>query len=112
MVPSVTGTVTTQVPMTIVHSKDFTPGSTEADGRRRPLLFRSYGAYGTDVDLSYHEPYLSLLSRGWTIAYAHIRFVRTLLAARCTLQWMIDLSHFFWSVVAVNTVTIGTRTAV
>ncbi len=81
----------TLVPITLVHSKEFKPkhllaaaaaggsqssgggGSSEASPPRA-LLYRSYGAYGTEMDLSFHAPYLSLLNRGWVIAYAHIRY--------------------------------------
>jgi len=57
----------TAVPMTIVHKKGI-----PLDGRN-PALMIGYGAYGHNVEASFHTEYLELLRRNWVIALAHVR---------------------------------------
>eukprot|EP00730_Choanoeca_flexa_P018470 TRINITY_DN8981_c0_g1_i7.p1 TRINITY_DN8981_c0_g1~~TRINITY_DN8981_c0_g1_i7.p1 ORF type:complete len:515 (+),score=98.72 TRINITY_DN8981_c0_g1_i7:995-2539(+) len=56
----------TRVPMTIVHSKHLvdTPA---------PTLALVYGAYGHSLDPVYNAGYVSLLQRGFRLAYCHVR---------------------------------------
>src|SRR3954468_492409 len=56
-----------EVPITIVHGKDFPP----AGGG--PLLLYGYGAYGHGLDPAFAPSRLSLLDRGVAFAYAHVR---------------------------------------
>ena len=56
-----------EVPITIVHGKDFPP----AGGG--PLLLYGYGAYGHGMDPAFSALRLSLLERGVAFAYAHVR---------------------------------------
>ena len=56
-----------EVPITIVHGKDFPP-----DGGG-PLLLYGYGAYGHGLDPAFAPSRLSLLERGIAFAYAHVR---------------------------------------
>ena len=56
-----------EVPITIVHGKDFPP-----DGGG-PLLLYGYGAYGHGMDPAFSALRLSLLERGVAFAYAHVR---------------------------------------
>ncbi|KAK9845992.1 hypothetical protein WJX81_007901 [Elliptochloris bilobata] len=49
-----------------------------ADGERpgpgpSPALLAVYGAYGLPLDVAYRPEYASLLERGWTLAWAHVR---------------------------------------
>jgi len=53
--------------MTIVHKKGI-----PLDGRN-PALMIGYGAYGHNVEASFHTEYLELLRRNWVIALAHVR---------------------------------------
>ncbi|MFO1073728.1 MAG: S9 family peptidase [Geminicoccaceae bacterium] len=57
----------TEVPITIVHRKDFPP----AGGG--PLLLYGYGSYGHGLDPAFAPSRLSLLDRGLAFAYAHVR---------------------------------------
>ena len=56
-----------EIPMTIVHSK-----SIERDSNN-PVLLHGYGAYGVNVEVDFQADVLSLLNRGWIVAYAHVR---------------------------------------
>lgn len=56
-----------EVPITIVHRKDFPP----AGGG--PLFLYGYGSYGHGLDPAFAPSRLSLLERGVAFAYAHVR---------------------------------------
>lgn len=56
-----------EVPMTIMHSK-----SLKMNGAN-PTLVSVYGAYGTPMSPSYNPMYISLIERGWVVAFAHVR---------------------------------------
>lgn len=57
----------TKVPLTIVYSK-------RADHiGQSPGILYGYGAYGEVLDKSFSSDNISLLSRGWVIAYADVR---------------------------------------
>jgi oligopeptidase B len=56
-----------EVPITIVHAKDFPP----AGGG--PLFLYGYGSYGHGLDPAFAPSRLSLLDRGIAFAYAHVR---------------------------------------
>ena len=64
-----------RVPITLIHPK----GYLNSDGlpRRlndpRKLLLKSYGCYGLNLTVDFEISNWSLLERGWTIAYAHVR---------------------------------------
>lgn len=64
-VPSHDGEV---VPLTLLYSQS----KLSLDGSN-PCLINVYGCYGTNLDLSYNPKFLPLLSRGWIIAFAHVR---------------------------------------
>eukprot|EP00943_MAST-04B_sp_MAST-4B-sp1_P002972 g2972.t1 len=55
------------IPMTIVHSKSITRNA------NNPVLLHGYGAYGVNLDVGFQANTLSILSRGWIVAYAHVR---------------------------------------
>ena len=55
------------IPITLIHSKCIEQDSTN------PLLLHGYGAYGTNVEVDFQADILSLLSRKWIVAYAHVR---------------------------------------
>jgi oligopeptidase B len=57
----------THVPVTLIRRCDLT-----RDGNN-PVLLMVYGAYGHSMDLYYRDEILSLLSRGWIVALAHVR---------------------------------------
>ncbi len=44
-------------------------------GRRSPLLLHVYGAYGHPLEVYFKAERLCLLNRGWTLAFAHVRYV-------------------------------------
>ena len=56
-----------RIPITIIHSKSITQDS------KNPLLLYGYGAYGTNLEVDFQADILSLLSRQWVVAYAHVR---------------------------------------
>jgi oligopeptidase B len=56
-----------KVPVTIVYKKGF-----KQDGSQ-PLYLYAYGAYASGVDPDFSTARLSLLDRGFTYAYAHVR---------------------------------------
>lgn len=55
------------VPLTIVHSRKL-----KLDGSN-PALLMGYGAYGEILDTKWCGDLLSLLDRGWVLAFAHVR---------------------------------------
>eukprot|EP00045_Choanoeca_perplexa_P004013 m.34918 g.34918 ORF g.34918 m.34918 type:complete len:735 (-) comp12353_c0_seq1:26-2230(-) len=55
-----------QVPVTLVQSKHL--GNTPA-----PMLVLVYGAYGHNLEPCYNAAYVSLLQRGFRLAYCHVR---------------------------------------
>ncbi|XP_015277491.1 PREDICTED: prolyl endopeptidase-like [Gekko japonicus] len=55
------------VPITVFHK----PNSVEL--HRKPLLIHVYGAYGTDVNMSFKPENLMLIEDGWILAYCHVR---------------------------------------
>jgi oligopeptidase B len=57
----------TKVPISLVYKKGF-----KKDGHA-PLLLYGYGSYGANMDASFSSTRLSLLSRGFVFAIAHIR---------------------------------------
>jgi hypothetical protein len=58
-----------KVPLTIVYSREFWQKG------QRPGLLIGYGAYGEDLDKSWCSDRLSLLDRGWVVAFADVRLV-------------------------------------
>jgi oligopeptidase B len=56
-----------QVPVSILHRRDFTPDGTA------PLLLYGYGSYGMAMPASFSANRLSLVDRGFVYAIAHIR---------------------------------------
>ncbi|GAU32566.1 hypothetical protein TSUD_218240 [Trifolium subterraneum] len=56
-----------KVPLTIVYSREFWQKG------QRPGLLIGYGAYGEDLDKSWCSDRLSLLDRGWVVAFADVR---------------------------------------
>ena len=56
-----------QVPISLVHAADL-----ERDGQT-PCLLIGYGSYGISYDPSFSSNLVSLLQRGFVVAYAHIR---------------------------------------
>lgn len=57
------------VPLTIVHSKNLVK-----DGCS-PALLIGYGAYGQMLETEWCSDRLSLLDRGWVLAFSHVRYV-------------------------------------
>ncbi|KAL8185293.1 UNVERIFIED_CONTAM: hypothetical protein K2H54_045319 [Gekko kuhli] len=55
------------VPITVFHK----PNSVKL--HRKPLLIHVYGAYGTDVNMSFKPENLMLIEDGWILAYCHVR---------------------------------------
>lgn len=55
------------IPVTLVHRSDL-----RLDGGS-PLLLLVYGSYGEPLEPTYSTPRLSLLRRGWVLAYCHVR---------------------------------------
>eukprot|EP01135_Chromosphaera_perkinsii_P002243 Nk52_evm29s221 gene=Nk52_evmTU29s221 len=55
------------VPITIVRKKNVSLDGTA------PMLVSGYGSYGLSMEPEYHSERLFLLSRGWIIAFAHVR---------------------------------------
>jgi oligopeptidase B len=58
----------TKVPISVVYRKDLK----KADGSN-PLYVYAYGSYGAILPVSFNSSRLSLLDRGFVMAYAHIR---------------------------------------
>ncbi|KAH7444799.1 hypothetical protein KP509_02G092500 [Ceratopteris richardii] len=56
-----------EVPLTIVYSRDL-----KMEGKS-PALLTGYGAYGESLDMKWCADSLSLLDRGWVLAFAHVR---------------------------------------
>ncbi|KAL9666982.1 hypothetical protein QQ045_001326 [Rhodiola kirilowii] len=56
-----------RVPLTLLYSKD------RWNKGRSPGLLYGYGAYGEDLDKSWCSDRLSLLDRGWVLAFADVR---------------------------------------
>ncbi|KAJ7567366.1 hypothetical protein O6H91_02G143800 [Diphasiastrum complanatum] len=56
-----------RIPLTVVHSK-----SLRMDGLN-PALLMGYGAYGEVLELGFSADRMSLLDRGWVLAFAHVR---------------------------------------
>lgn len=56
-----------EIPLTVVYSRNL-----KLDGSN-PALITGYGAYGETVDLKWCSDYMSLLDRGWVLAFAHVR---------------------------------------
>jgi len=66
----------TQIPITLIYNKKWKDKEYVKGKRKRTprkLLIRGYGAYGIGLYPSFNSSDLSLLDRGYTIAYAHIR---------------------------------------
>lgn len=61
------------VPLTLVHHTSLSPAQGRSSNHAPPVLLIGYGAYGVSLDLSYHPEYLPLLTRGWVLAFAHVR---------------------------------------
>ncbi|KAL5987472.1 hypothetical protein ACLOJK_035220 [Asimina triloba] len=57
----------TKIPLTILYSRKMQPKG------QTPGLLHGYGAYGEVLDKSWHAELVSLLNRGWVIAYADVR---------------------------------------
>ncbi|XP_048338875.1 prolyl endopeptidase-like isoform X2 [Sphaerodactylus townsendi] len=55
------------VPITIFHKAN------SVELHRKPLLIHVYGAYGTDVNMSFKPENLMLIEDGWILAYCHVR---------------------------------------
>lgn len=57
----------TYIPVTLFHHKDL-----KTDGNN-PMLLHVYGSYGINVHVGFEVERLSLLKRGWCLAYCHVR---------------------------------------
>lgn len=57
----------TRVPVSLVHEKSLKPSG------NNPILIYGYGAYGSSIDPYFSANRLSLLSRGFVFAIAHVR---------------------------------------
>lgn len=57
------------VPITIVHSRKLKLDS------QSPTLLVGYGAYCEPLEVDWSSDQLSLLDRGWVLAFAHVRYV-------------------------------------
>ncbi|XP_054857992.1 prolyl endopeptidase-like isoform X2 [Eublepharis macularius] len=55
------------VPITVFHKAN------SVELHRKPLLIHVYGAYGTDVNMSFKPENLMLIEDGWMLAYCHVR---------------------------------------
>jgi oligopeptidase B len=64
-VPSMDGEV--EIPLTLVMHADADPS------RPRPCLVHVYGAYGQVLEPDFSPAVVSLLKRGWMVAFAHVR---------------------------------------
>lgn len=58
----------TMIPLSLVRKR-----SVNQRRDRIPVVLAAYGAYGQSVDMSYNPAWEPLLSRGYVIAFAHIR---------------------------------------
>lgn len=58
-----------RIPMTILYSR------AAYRAGQSPGLLHGYGAYGDDLDKSWCPDQLSLLDRGWLLAFADVRYV-------------------------------------
>lgn len=56
-----------QVPLTVVHLQNMVKNGTA------PALLFGYGAYGQMLETEWCNDRLSLLDRGWVLAFAHVR---------------------------------------
>eukprot|EP00118_Oscarella_pearsei_P009216 m.51866 g.51866 ORF g.51866 m.51866 type:complete len:696 (+) comp34166_c0_seq4:886-2973(+) len=56
-----------KIPLTIISPQAKPPN------QPGPCLAYAYGAYGTNLDTTFDSSRLSLLKRGWTLAFCHIR---------------------------------------
>ncbi|KAI5066039.1 hypothetical protein GOP47_0018663 [Adiantum capillus-veneris] len=56
-----------EVPLTVVYSR-----SLKVEGKN-PAFMTGYGAYGESLDMKWCSDHLSLLDRGWVLAFAHVR---------------------------------------
>jgi protease II len=56
-----------EVPLTVVYSRNL------GFNGQSPALLLGYGAYGEILSLNWCSDYLSLLDRGWVLAFAHVR---------------------------------------
>lgn len=59
-----------RIPLTILYSK------TLCQKGKCPGLLHGYGAYGEVLDISWCPDHLSLLNRGWVVAFADVRLVQ------------------------------------
>ncbi|XP_020623463.1 protease 2-like isoform X1 [Orbicella faveolata] len=57
----------THIPVTLFHHKDL-----KKDGNN-PLLLHVYGSYGINVSMGFDVERISLLKRGWCLAFCHVR---------------------------------------
>ncbi|KAG0628383.1 hypothetical protein M758_1G023000 [Ceratodon purpureus] len=56
------------VPLTVIHSRNLSKEGTA------PALLLGYGAYGQMLETEWCSDRLSLLDRGWVLAFAHVRW--------------------------------------
>ncbi|KAJ7390784.1 hypothetical protein OS493_022342 [Desmophyllum pertusum] len=57
----------THIPVTLFHHKDL-----KKDGNN-PMLLHVYGSYGINVSMGFDVERISLLKRGWCLAFCHVR---------------------------------------
>lgn len=57
----------THIPVTLFHHKDL-----KKEGSN-PLLLHVYGSYGINVNMGFDVERISLLKRGWCLAFCHVR---------------------------------------
>ena len=80
------------VPLTIVYSRESWKKG------QSPGLLVGYGAYGEDLDKSWCSERLSLLERGWVVAFADVRLVAWHLFLQFSflvgLSWVYDTGLF------------------
>ncbi|KAK3751468.1 hypothetical protein QZH41_009172, partial [Actinostola sp. cb2023] len=62
--PSLDGTM---IPVTVFHHKHVKQNG------KNPMLVHVYGSYGMNIDMSFTPERLCLLTRGWVVAFCHVR---------------------------------------
>lgn len=63
----------TRIPLTILYSRK------AHQKAQSPGILQGYGAYGEVLDKSWCADRLSLLDRGWVVAFADVRYISSLL---------------------------------
>lgn len=74
-----------KVPLTIVYSRE------SWQKGQSPGILVGYGAYGEDLDKSWCSDRLSLLDRGWILAFADVRLLFEIIERECFAYWFFYL---------------------